>query len=187
LLVGTIVSTWQALRAYLAGRETAAALVIADARLGLARRAVDDMYTQVAEKWLAQQPKLTQLQREFLKKALAYYEQFSTEAGSDPRFRYGAMRALQRVGAIQAALGQHTAAEQTWRHVVAQCTGLVPRYPDRPEFRLCLAEARIELASLLRKAGRPYGVDKDVLFQTSEGRARLIPRVVRIEMFPGGL
>ena len=37
-------------------RRTAAALEQADARFQFARKAVDEMYTQVAEKWLAQPP-----------------------------------------------------------------------------------------------------------------------------------
>ena len=31
-----------------------------------ARKAVDEMYTEVAQKWLSQQPQLEPLQREFL-------------------------------------------------------------------------------------------------------------------------
>src|SRR5262249_26434237 len=42
----------------------------------LARHAVDEMYTEVAEKWLATQPYLEPLQRDFLLKALAFYEEF---------------------------------------------------------------------------------------------------------------
>ena len=57
-----------------------------------ARQAVDEMYTQVAEKWLAQQPKLTPLQREFLEKALAFYEQFAA-SGPTTQARLEAARA----------------------------------------------------------------------------------------------
>ena len=38
-----------------------------------ARQAVDDMYTDVAEEWLAQQAALEPLQRKFLEKTLDYY------------------------------------------------------------------------------------------------------------------
>jgi eukaryotic-like serine/threonine-protein kinase len=42
----------------------------AEANFRQARQAVDDMYTQVAQKWLAQQPQMEPMQREFLQKAL---------------------------------------------------------------------------------------------------------------------
>src|SRR6202012_2484718 len=41
----------------------------------IARTAVDEMYTEVAEKWL--EDNLDSVQREFLQKGLAYYETFA--------------------------------------------------------------------------------------------------------------
>ncbi len=49
----------------------------ADLRSRQARRAVDEMYTQVAERWLADQPRMQPIQREFLEKALRFYEEFA--------------------------------------------------------------------------------------------------------------
>ena len=66
------------------------------------------MYTQVAEKWLAQQPKLTRLQREFLEKALAFYEQFAAEGKDNPQARLEVARARRRMGAIRASSGSST-------------------------------------------------------------------------------
>jgi serine/threonine protein kinase len=84
LVLGATSSTWQAFRARKAEQETAAAFKVADSRRTeaeeqrrLARVAVDDMYTQVAEKWLARQPHLEPLQREDLQKALQFYTTFS--------------------------------------------------------------------------------------------------------------
>ena len=70
----------------------------------LARRAVDEMYTEVAEKWLAQEPKLTPLQREFLEKALAFYQRFTQDPGSGPAERHAAAEAAERLGQIQEKL-----------------------------------------------------------------------------------
>src|SRR5262249_22332026 len=39
-----------------------------------ARQAVDDMYTRLAEKWIAEEPRLEEVQREFLEKALHFYQ-----------------------------------------------------------------------------------------------------------------
>src|SRR5205823_6073786 len=57
----------------------------AEANFELARRAVDDMYTQVAERWLAHMPGLTRVQMEFLQKARQFYEEFSREDSDDPK------------------------------------------------------------------------------------------------------
>ena len=54
----------------------------AETRYEMARQAVDDMYTQVAEKWLAQEPQLENLQREFLEKALNFYQEFTREVST---------------------------------------------------------------------------------------------------------
>ena len=41
-----------------------------------ARQAVDEMYSQVAEEWLAEQPGLTAVQRKFLERSMEYYQTF---------------------------------------------------------------------------------------------------------------
>jgi serine/threonine protein kinase len=77
----------------------------AETNLRAARQAVDDMYTQVAEKWLAQQPQLESLQREFLQKALRFYMDVAEPSSNDPAIRLEAVRALRRVAEIQYHLG----------------------------------------------------------------------------------
>src|SRR5262249_59980444 len=98
-------------------RRTAAALVRvreslaeADRQRAQARKAVDEMYTQVAEKWLSREGELTSLQRDFLEKAQAFYEQFAREQADDPEARAEAGKAASRVGQIQAQLGQSSGA-----------------------------------------------------------------------------
>src|SRR5262249_27221244 len=49
----------------------------ARAQRQFARRAVDKMFTDVAEKWLSQQPGLEPMQRQFLEEALRFYEEFA--------------------------------------------------------------------------------------------------------------
>jgi serine/threonine protein kinase len=66
LIAGTTASVWQAI---LARRARAEALAQRDE----ARQAVDDMYTDVAQEWLAQQAALEPMQEKFLQKALDYY------------------------------------------------------------------------------------------------------------------
>ena len=65
-------------------QQTAQALLTAQERLQFGRQAVDEMYTQVAEKWLAQQAELTLVQKQFLEKALAFYQRLATEESARP-------------------------------------------------------------------------------------------------------
>lgn len=106
----------------------------AEANFRFARGAVDDMYTQVAEKWLAQESRMEPIQREFLLKALHFYEQLAQPQGSSAEMRLEAGKAARRVGAIQHRLGANTAAEtayrssiETFRALIAEGQGLAPR------------------------------------------------------------
>jgi hypothetical protein len=78
----------------------------------IARQAVDDMYTEVAEKWLKDQPRMQQVQRDFLEKALTYYEGFAREKGDDPETRFEAARMYRRVADIHRMLGNLDAADR---------------------------------------------------------------------------
>src|SRR5262249_37270237 len=114
---------------------------------------VDDMYTQVAEKWLADQPTLTKLQKEFLEKAEALYQTFASEETADPQVQHGAMAALHRLGVIRGRLGRDAEAESALGQAGERARNLTLRYPDRPEFRLDLAKSRYEIALVYEAAG----------------------------------
>ena len=96
----------------------------AEANFQLARRAVDDMYTQVAEKWLAQEPQMEPLQREFLLKALRFYERFARPDDSSAEVRREAGKAARRVGEIQQKLGENAAADSAFRRAQRILEGL---------------------------------------------------------------
>ncbi|WP_406697429.1 protein kinase [Singulisphaera sp. Ch08] len=137
---GVAVSSWLAVRAIRAERR-------AEARTTQARRAVDEMYTQVAEKWLAQQPKLTAVQAEFLEKALGFYEAFAAEQGDAPEAQFEAARARHRVGVIQFAFGKFDQAAAASQQAVGQLEALAARHPTRPAYRTELAAACLSLAT----------------------------------------
>jgi tetratricopeptide (TPR) repeat protein len=98
-----------------------------------ARQAVEDMYTQVAEQWLARQARLQPLQRDFLQKALRYYQRSSEGPGSGPGQRLEAAQAYRRVGDIQARLGAYRAAEQAYRQALAALREPAAALPGDPE------------------------------------------------------
>jgi tetratricopeptide (TPR) repeat protein len=119
-----------------------------------ARRAVDAMYTQVAEKWLAQQPKLEAIQRDFLIKALGYYQQFSRQQSSEPHLRQETAQAYYRVGQIQSKLGRHAEAEKAYHEALNMQEELMRRFPSASECRRDAAASHAGLGFLLRTTGR---------------------------------
>jgi tRNA A-37 threonylcarbamoyl transferase component Bud32 len=114
-----------------------------------ARRAVNDMYTQVAEKWLAGEPGMSDVQREFLEKALRYYEDLAQEELEGPELLLDRAKAIGRMGAILAKLGRRPEAEAAYRHAVAVLEGA-----DVPDKVGALA-GWADCARPLVRAGRP--------------------------------
>ena len=126
----------------------------ADGRSRLARQAVDDMYTQVAEQWLADQPRMEPVQREFLEKARAIYEELATEDASDPAVRREVGTAHRRVGDIQVRLGRLDLAEKDYLRARAFADELLALSPAEPKYRLDDAHVRGRLVEILIKTGR---------------------------------
>ena len=59
----------------------------ARANLRLARKAVDELYTQLAEE-MEDLPRMQPLQRKFLLQALEFYKEFATQQSTDPETRF---------------------------------------------------------------------------------------------------
>ncbi|MBX9622315.1 MAG: serine/threonine protein kinase [Gemmataceae bacterium] len=126
----------------------------ADRQRDAARRAVDDMYTQVAERWLADAPGLQPLQREFLLKALSHYDELAAEDGGTPAGGADAARAAARVGVIEYRLGRYAEAEKVLDRAVAAFRALAAEEPDHPGHRPDLADALNTLGGVYRATGR---------------------------------
>ena len=137
-----------------AEQQTAQALLTAQERLQFGRQAVDDMYTQVAEKWLAQQAELTHVQKQFLEKALAFYQRLATEESADPAVLFETAKAEQRVGEIQNKLGKHAEAEAAYRRAIELFAQLARDAQDPAKYNQGLAKTRRSLGSLLLDTGR---------------------------------
>ncbi len=123
-----------------AEREARRNLEAADANLLLARRAVDEMYTQVAEE-LSILPHMQPYQRGLLQKALRFYEEFARRNGRDPAIRLEAAHALLRVGSIQYMFGRRREGEQAGRDALAALQELAREAPSGPQLRFVLGEA----------------------------------------------
>lgn len=116
-----------------------------------ARRAVDDMYTQVADQWL--EDRLDPLQRSFLEKALSYYESFTSEDARDPAVRQEHGRAYLRKGDVLKKLGRHQEAEASYGRAIDVLSALSNERPPVRENRLHLATAHNHLAGSYVAAG----------------------------------
>jgi eukaryotic-like serine/threonine-protein kinase len=75
----------------------------AEARLVLARRAVDELF-RVSEEELADRPGMEMLRKRLLRSALAYYQEFLVERRDDPRAQAELLETSQRVEKILADL-----------------------------------------------------------------------------------
>jgi tetratricopeptide (TPR) repeat protein/tRNA A-37 threonylcarbamoyl transferase component Bud32 len=118
----------------------------------MARRAVNDMYTQVAERWLARQPRLQPVQREFLEKALRYFQEVAdADDASAERLELG--RAYLRVGKIQFAFGAHPEAEQAYRRAADLAQALAAESPGETEARGLVGQTWGALSELLVRVG----------------------------------
>jgi serine/threonine protein kinase/tetratricopeptide (TPR) repeat protein len=150
----------------------------ARAQRRLARRAVDKMFTQVAEKWLAKRAGLEPLQREFLEEALAFYQEFAKEQSTDPDARLDIALAQNRVARIQGVLGDSAQAAAAFDQGIAALEGLVAEFPLEPRFRSALAQSYSDYGFVVVYDGR----DKDAV-EALRHCVRLLTELT--EEFPG--
>ncbi len=153
LVTGITVSLWSAV---IAGRARAEAVAQRDR----ARRAVDEMYTEVAEKWLSQRAKLEPVQRDFLLKALAFYEDFARDRGTDPAARAAAAEAARRAADILQKLGENDPAVSAYRRAIGLQDELVGDFPRNAVYRDDLARILTNLGALLDRTGHPVEAEQ---------------------------
>ncbi len=154
LIVGIVVSSWLAVHAMEASKQADDARAKAEASFQKARQAVDDMYTQVAERWLSQQPQMEPLQREFLQKALQFYAESAQRTSTEPEVRFETARAHRRMAEIQHRLGQPVEAEAAFRQAVDRLQTSADEFPVEPKYRAELASTLHQLGVLLGDTGR---------------------------------
>jgi tetratricopeptide (TPR) repeat protein len=128
-----------------------AAVRRAEANGDLAWRAADDMYTQIAQKWLARQARLDEVQRRFLLKALHFYQEFAEQNSTNPVVGRQTGTAYLRVGAIEQKLGAFAEAEKAYTAAAEIFDGLAA---DQPEDARQLAAAHRGLGRLFQITSR---------------------------------
>jgi tetratricopeptide (TPR) repeat protein len=149
-----------------ANEQTKSALADAKANAERAQRnldtgfkILDEIYVDTAEKRLPRNKDLTAEDREFLEKALSFYEQFASQESSDSRVRQRTVDAYLRVGAIQEWLGKEAKAAKTYEDALAVASQLAAEFPGDPDCRQKLARSYASLgghdATMLGLESRP--------------------------------
>src|SRR5262249_22925575 len=128
---------------------------VATTKRDAARRAVDEMYTKVAEQWLAHEPWMTEVQRDILVRALRSYEEFAAEEEDDPELRLEVAVACLRVGEIQAKLGNKERAREAFNRGIGVLEGLAGEDAVEPARRQQLAQTYNSLGIVLRDMAEP--------------------------------
>jgi serine/threonine protein kinase/tetratricopeptide (TPR) repeat protein len=126
-----------------------AALLKAVQRTEFARQAADDMYTDVAVNWLADEPYLQPVQKKFLLKAANFYRELAQEERQDPTARLKAGSAHRLLGLIENRLGHEKEAEAALRQAVTLLTQLDSDLPNQPGCQQALAYSLDDLARFL--------------------------------------
>lgn len=97
------------------------------------------MYTEVAEKLLHRESGMGGVRREFLLKALRFYEEEAAELGNDPDTSLRVAWANKRAGRIHWANGEHDKALRAYDRAVGIAERLVAEDPAAPDRRSVLA------------------------------------------------
>jgi eukaryotic-like serine/threonine-protein kinase len=122
---------------------------------GKTREALDTLTSDALEGWFTRERFLTPEQKDVLRRLLDQYAAFAEEAGDDPGARKGQVRALVRVGRIQKALGDRTAAGQALRRAADLAgTAAAPISDDADGWQL-VADAHTNLFKFYHD-GRQY-------------------------------
>jgi serine/threonine protein kinase len=166
LILGTVVSTWQAIRATraetlaeqrlwteeeqrkLAQKNAAEAdkqFRLAEQNFRKAQDAVDQMLTRVADERLADVPQMEQLRRELYEDALRFNREFLEERNADPAVRAATARSYRQLGYIYRFLRDRGKAVAVLNKAIALFEELAAEFPGQPEFRRELAQSSIHL------------------------------------------
>ena len=148
VIAGTGVSVWQAVRATLAERDSAAQLV-------LTRKALDSMSSLVIDELLTQQADVTDSMRKVLSDSVGLYEQLASLTGNDRDTRESIAAANFRIAEIHRKLGIEELGIERFAAAADNYLSLVADFPDELLYATRLANAYRELALSELENGDP--------------------------------
>src|SRR5262249_34481183 len=125
-----------------------------------ALRAVDKMLVRIGGERLLEVPQMEPVRRALLEEALAFYQEFLRERGTDPRVRADAARGYRWVGSIERWPGHSGPAEENLRPAIGLYRGLDEESPD-PRFRYHIAGCQFDRGYLFAEQGRFREAEED--------------------------
>jgi serine/threonine protein kinase/tetratricopeptide (TPR) repeat protein len=160
LLAGVVASTWQAVRATRAERETGqalaqvtaeqaktqAALAVETAAKKQTVEALDALTDGVVETLLARQPQLGDDEKAFLLKVLGFYEAFTRQLGETAEARALRARGYLKVGSLRGQLGEHHEAAASCRQARDLYAQLAAQFSHVRDYTWWLANSHNRLA-----------------------------------------
>jgi serine/threonine-protein kinase len=149
----------------------------AERNFGLARRAVEDTITKVAENPLLERADFHDLRKQLLASAVPYYQEFVKQQSDDPELETERGRAYKRLAYVRQEMGEKEEALADYREMETIFARLLAAFPDQPAYRQGLATSHNNLGNLLRDLGRHGEAEK-------EYRAGLALQEKLAEQFP---
>ncbi len=141
LVLATVVSTWQAVRATLAERRAVVERNRAETSFRIAQDAVNQLFTQVSQNPTLKVHALEGFRKDLLLQAREFYEQFIREQFDAPSVRYDLGLAYQRLAEVHRELGDYAAAEESVTKAITLLGELVRAQPDVAEYQRDLASS----------------------------------------------
>jgi serine/threonine-protein kinase len=142
-------------------QQTAAQKVIAerqrdraDENYALAKKAVEEYLTRVADDDELKKADLHRLRKQLLATAVPFLAKFAREEGVDSSAQAEQGKALYLLGRLRAEMGETTAAVADYEAMQAIFAGLVHTHPEVPSYRQELVHSYNNLANLYVSLGR---------------------------------
>jgi serine/threonine protein kinase/23S rRNA maturation mini-RNase III len=158
-------------------RQTADALAVSESRLNKALQVVDDLFTQVSEDELLNEPGMQKLRTELLQRALAHYEYFLAESKedstrSDSKILEEVGKSNYRFGMIQKLTGKLDAAKASLNKAMAIQEQLLEQQPESIARLESLAETLNAVGNLASES-EDYATALDAFERSHKLRVQL--------------
>jgi serine/threonine protein kinase/tetratricopeptide (TPR) repeat protein len=161
LLGGTVVSTWEAVRATHAERLTGDALAQVTAEqaktqeaLEAAHETLDTLTDDVVQTMFARQPELGETEKAFLQKVLKHHEAVARQEAGTAKAQFLRAKGLYMEAYLREKLGEQREALSGYQQAAALLQQLADQFPNEAVYRHKVARAQGNLGILLARLGK---------------------------------
>src|SRR5262249_48530382 len=154
LLVGTIVSSWQAVEAHGARRHAEQQRQRAEQNATLARQGLDEVVTKVGDEGLKDAPRVEHIRHQRLQEAVRFDEASLQTESDPPAARQDLGKAYFRLGSMYGDLHQNDKARSAYQQAVAIQERLTAEHPDQTAYQEDLATSYHRLGWACKSVGQ---------------------------------